>query len=108
MQAPQQCQAGHLVIGEYTEEELQQRWRDEVAPAIDGLMEFVTSTAPIPVQRGSALYADEHWLKPFMPSTALWSSMSVTSDHLHALKLLVWEANIHHTYAPLHTGTRCY
>lgn len=22
------------------------------------------------------------------------------SDHLHALKLLVWEANVHHVYAP--------
>jgi len=87
------------VIGDYTEEELQQRWHDEVAPAIDGLMR-VTSTAPTPVQRGSVLYADEHWAEPFKSSTALWSSMSATSDHLHALKLLVWEANIHHTYAP--------
>lgn len=99
MQAPQQRQAGHLVIGDYTEEELQQRWRDEVAPAIDNLMERVTSTAPV-VQRGSVLYADEHWAEPFKSSTAFWLSMSATSDHLHALKLLVWEANVHHTYAP--------
>ena len=43
----------------YTEGQIQQCWHDEVAPAIDSLMEQVRSVAETPVPPGSRFYGDE-------------------------------------------------
>lgn len=89
-----------MVDKDFTQEEIQEKWHDEIAPGIDKLREWVNGAAEMSPQSGSARFGDDRCTKPFNQSTAFWASMSSASDHLYALKVLVWDTQVHNVFAP--------
>jgi hypothetical protein len=52
------------------------------------------------VEAGSPLTGDARWSPDLQVAHAAWSAVTQAIDHLHAVKTLVADARVVHTYAP--------
>lgn len=84
--------------GEFTQEEVERGWQ-VIGKFSQELKARADSQGAWPVAPGSALAADDKATRPFNTSHLLQSLLVTSSDHLHALCSLLFDAKALHPFA---------
>lgn len=82
-----------------TEEMVQSKWA-EIAPLIDKLNDRTDDRDGFPVLPRSSLARDDEWADPYQVSHAVNACIVAGVDHLHAVKVLIVDAQKLHAAAP--------
>lgn len=82
-----------------TEEQVSVKWA-EIAPLIDKLNDRTDDKNDFPVLLHSSLARDDHWADPYQVSHAVKACIVAGVDHLHAVKVLIVDAQKLHVAAP--------
>lgn len=78
---------------------ISRRWR-ELSPILDNLMEQASEAARLQIQDGSSLDGDNKATGNFSVSTPVQLGLVTAVEHLHALKVLIVEAEQIHPTVP--------